>query len=73
MTKFEHKSHRAASKRLAQAVSLLHLAGDQLNAARQASPDNFHQKKLCDLALGVRALSLPLSRIASVLERGEYR
>jgi hypothetical protein len=70
MRRVEHVSHRAASRRLARAVSLLHLAGQQLLAASQASPDRFHRNKLRGLALGLREVSLPLSRIASVLERG---
>jgi hypothetical protein len=70
MNKVHHKSNRAASRRLARAVSLLYRAGEQLSAAGQASPDRYHRNKLHRLALGLRELSLPLSRIASVLERG---
>jgi hypothetical protein len=73
MRKVEHTSNRAASRRLARAVSLLHRAGEQLSAASPALLDRYHRNKLHGLALGLRDLSLPLSRIVSELERGEYR
>lgn len=70
MRRVEHISNRAASRRLARAVALLDRAGEQLSAASQAAPDRYHRNKLHTLAVGLRDLSLPLSRIASVLERG---
>jgi hypothetical protein len=73
MPRVEHASYRAASRRLARAVFLLHRAGEQLSAASQVSPDRYHRNKLETLAVGLRELSLPLSRIASHLERGGRR
>jgi len=70
MRKVEHTSNRAASRKLLRAVSLLNLAGRQLSAAGNVSNDRYHRNKLHSLALGLRELSLPLSRIASVLGRG---
>ena len=70
MSKVNHVSSRAASRRLARAVSLLTLAGEQLAAASQVSPDRWHRNKLHNFSIGLRELSLPLSRIASHLERG---
>jgi len=69
MSKVEHTSSRAASRRLARAASLLNLASKQLNAASDVSPDRYHRTKFHNLALGLREFTLPLSRIASVLER----
>jgi hypothetical protein len=41
--------------------------------ASQASTDRYHRNKFHRLALGLREFSLPLSRIASLLERGGER
>ena len=70
MPKVEHTSNRTASRKLVRAVTFLTLAGQQLSAASQASSDRYHRNKFHRLALGLREFSLPLSRIASLLERG---
>jgi hypothetical protein len=70
MPKVEHTSNRTASRKLVRAVTLLTLAGQQLSAASQTSVDRYHRNKFHRLALGLREFSLPLSRIASLLERG---
>jgi hypothetical protein len=64
-------SRRIASRRLARAVTLLHRAGRQLDGASHASPDRFHRDRLLSFATGLRELAVPLSRIASSLEKGE--
>lgn len=73
MTKSEHISSRTASRKLVRAVTFLALAGQQLTAAGNASPNRHYRNRLHSLALGVRDLSLPLSRLASLLERGGER
>lgn len=70
MSQVDHTSTRAASRHLARAVSLLHLACTQLSAASQASPDRRSRTKLHNLALGLREFSIPLDRLASLFERG---
>lgn len=70
MTPLELTSNRAASRRLARAVTLLNRAGRQLDGASHASTDRFHRDRLRFFATGLREFSLPLSRIASVLEKG---
>lgn len=67
---YEPASRRAASRRLERAITLLHRAGRQLDAASHAAPDRFHRDRLYNLALGLRELSLPLARIASRLQKG---
>jgi len=66
-------SDRTASRRLTRAVTLLGRAGRQLDAASRLAPDNYHADRLRFLATGLRDLSLPLSRIASCLEKGGAR
>jgi hypothetical protein len=73
MPKVEHTSNRTASRKLVRAVTFLTLAGQQLNAASHASSDRYHRNKFHRLALGLREFSLPLSRLASLLERGGDR
>ena len=73
MSRVEHISNRAASRILARAVILLTRAGEQLSAASHLSPDRYHRNKFHRLALGLREFSLPLSRAASLLERGGDR
>lgn len=70
MSKVEHTSNRTASRKLVRAVTFLTLAGQALNAAGQVSKDHYHRKKFHRLAVGLREFSLPLSRIATLLERG---
>jgi len=66
-------SSRAASRQLTKAVILLFRAGKQLDAASRTSPDRYHADRLRFFASGLRDLSLPLSRIASRLEKGGVR
>lgn len=70
MARLERSSNRFASRRLTRAVTLLHRAGRQLDTASQTAPDRYNRDLLHNLALGLRELSLPLSRIASRLEKG---
>jgi hypothetical protein len=70
MAKLDTTSNHIASRRLTRAVTLLIRAGRQLESASQAAPDRFHRKRLHFFADGLRELSLPLSRIASRLEKG---
>lgn len=69
MPQLEHTSTRAASRKLARAAFLLTRAGEQLSAASKASPDRYHRNRFHRLALNLREFSLPVERIASVLER----
>jgi len=71
MPKVEHTANRTASRKLLRAVTHLNLAGQQLSAAGQSSPDRHHRDKFHRMALGLRELSLPLSHLASLLERGD--
>jgi hypothetical protein len=73
MSKVEHASNRTASRKVLRAVTLLTLAGEQLSAAGQSSPDRYHRNRFHNLARGLKELSLPLSRLASILERGGGR
>jgi hypothetical protein len=70
MKRVDHTSNRTASRKLVRAITHLTIAGRELSAAGLASPDRYHQNKFQNLALGLREFSLPLSRIASILERG---
>ena len=70
MEKHTTLSSRVASRRLTRAVTLLHRAGRQLSEASRTAPDRYNRERLLGLAIGLRDLSLPLSRIASGLEKG---
>ena len=70
MSQLNHTSKRHTSRRLTRAVTLLHRAGRQLDTASQTAPDRYNRDRLHTLAIGLRELSLPLSRIASRLEKG---
>ncbi len=70
MSRVSHTSDCAASIRLARAVSHLQQAGKELSAATQAAPDRYHQKQLRSLAVDLRTLSMPITGIATSLERG---
>ena len=70
MHRLHPTSGRVASRRLSRAVTLLARAGRQLDGASQAVPDRYNQNRLRLLASGLRDLSIPLSKIASYLERG---
>lgn len=67
---YESRSHRIASRRLTRAVTLLTRAGRQLDDAGRIAPDPHNRQRLHYLATGLRDLTLPLSRIASRLEKG---
>jgi hypothetical protein len=62
-------SRRVASRRLAKAVVLLHRAGQQLRNASQSAPDRYNRDKLHILALGLRDISVPLSKLATLLHK----
>jgi hypothetical protein len=63
-------SNRLASRRLNQALNLLHRASRQLEAASQSAPDRFHKDENVSFALGLRGIGLLLGRVALRLERG---
>jgi hypothetical protein len=69
-THYEILSPRSASRRLTKAVTLLYRAGKQLDEASRRSPDKYNADRLRSLATGVREVSLPLSKIASHMEKG---
>ena len=73
MERVWHSSNRAASIRLARAVSHLQRAGQQLTAATHAAPTRYHQQQLRRLAVDLRALSAPIEGLASFLEHGGAR
>jgi hypothetical protein len=67
---YHRQSHRIASRRLTRAITLLTRAGRQLDYASRLAPDPYNADRLRVLATGLRDLSLPLSHIASRLEKG---
>ena len=67
---YHSRSLRVASRRLTRAVTLLGRAGRQLDDASRVVPDPFNRERLHYFAVGLRDISLPLSRIASRLEKG---
>src|SRR2546421_6537564 len=67
--RLESTSPRIASRRLTRAVKLLVRAGRQLESASLAAPDKYNQDRLKLIASGLRAISIPLCKIASHLER----
>jgi len=71
--KYAPVSNRIASRRLTRAVTLLHRAGRQLDGASRVTPDRYNRDRLHNLATGLRELGLPLTRIASRLEKGGAR
>lgn len=73
MNRVSHTSNRAASLRLARAVSHLQRAGQQLSAATNAAPNRHHQNQLRRLAIDLREVSLPIAGLASLLARGGDR
>ena len=68
--KYPSRSSCFASRRLGRAITLLNRAGRQLDGASQAAPDRFNRDHLYSLATGLREFTLPLSRLASHLQRG---
>jgi rhamnose utilization protein RhaD (predicted bifunctional aldolase and dehydrogenase) len=73
MPRVLHTSSRIASRYLAHAVFLLGRVSEDLTAAGQACPDHHHRTKFISLAIGLKQFSTPLSRIASLFERGGDR
>ena len=75
MSRADYQSHsrRIASRQLTRAVTLLGRAGRQLDDASRVVPDSYNRDRLHYIATGLRDLSLPLSRIASRLEKGGER
>ncbi len=67
---YQPLSYRNASRRLTKAVTLLYRAGKQLDEASRTAPDTYNANRLRFIATGVREVSLPLSKIASRLEKG---
>jgi hypothetical protein len=67
---YRSSSNRTASRRLTRAVTLLFRAGKQLDAASRTIPDTYNADRLRFFARGLRDVSLPLSKVASRLERG---
>src|SRR5215469_11136886 len=67
---YSSTSPHLASRRVTRAVTLIADAGRQLHSASRAAPNHFHRDRLHFIADGLRRLSLPLSRIASRLEKG---
>jgi hypothetical protein len=65
----DRSSHRIASRRVNRAAMLLSRAGRELDTASRLA-DRYHSDRLHVLATGLRELSLPISKIASRLERG---
>ena len=63
-------SCRIASRRLSRAVTVITRAGRQLEQASRIAPDRYNADRLHFLATGLRDLSLPLTRIASRLQKG---
>jgi hypothetical protein len=70
LVRLNSTSHRIASRRLTRAVMLLCHAGRQLDDASRVAPDPYNRERLRHFATGPRDLSLPLSRLASRLEKG---
>lgn len=73
MVPLDPTSSRTASRRLMRALTLLNRAGRQLDGASYAAPDRFHRDRLRFFATGLRELSLPLWRVASIFEKGGER
>ena len=73
MAPFERTSSRAATRRVARALTLLNRAGRQLDSPSQVAPDRFHRDRLRFLAVGLRGFSIPLSRVAAHLAKGGPR
>ncbi len=68
--KLDYTSPRIASRRLQRALAFLHRAGQQLDAASNASDNRQDREHFRSLSSGLRELYLPLSKTASRLERG---
>jgi hypothetical protein len=70
VARFNPTSPRIASRQITRVVTLLACAGRQLDHASRVAPDKYNSDRLRFLATGLRDLSLPLTRIASQLEKG---
>ena len=64
-------SPRVASRRVQRCITLLTNASTELHRASSAAKDPHSRDRLRYLANGLRDIGVPLSRIASHLERGE--
>jgi hypothetical protein len=64
-------SSRVASRRLGRSVTFLSCASRQLDHASRIVPDSYNRDRLHHFAKGLRDLCVSLSRIASLLEKGE--
>jgi hypothetical protein len=69
----DNRSRRFATRHFSKAVTLLLRAGKQLDAASRTAPDKYHTERLQFLAAGLRDVTLPLSKIASCLQKGGGR
>jgi hypothetical protein len=67
------RSHRNASRQLTRALTLLSRAGRQLDEASRTAPNRYHADRLRFYANGLRDVTLPLYRIASLIEKGGAR
>ena len=67
------KLNRAASVRLARAVSHLQQARQHLTAATHAASNRYYENRLRRFALDLRAFSEPVEGLASFLEHGGGR
>jgi len=70
MAQVKHISNRAASIRLARAISHLQRAEQQLTAATHAAPSRYHQKQLRHIAVDLRTLFGSVAGLASFPELG---
>ncbi len=64
-------SHRIASRRVQRCIALLTCASTELYRASGTANDTYSRDRLKCLASSLRDLAVPMSRIASHLERGE--
>jgi len=61
--------NRRASRQLGRALTLLHRASRQLEAASHSAPDRYNRDHLFNLSVGLREICTPLYRAASRLEK----
>jgi len=62
-------SSQIASRYLHRVVRMLAQAGESLDDASRHTPNRYHRDRLYYFASGLRDLSIPLSRLASRLEK----
>jgi hypothetical protein len=68
---YQSHSPRLASRRVQRCIALLKCASTELYRASGAANDTHSRNRLKCLASSLRNLAVPMSRIASHLERGE--